>query len=86
MMWLGMHSSWRRPFSGVKFAFLNRHPVTCFLPRHCARRLEHFQNKCARVLVPHRVSKRVEADLKALSVTSCFPIQAPLLLSFPETS
>lgn len=46
----------------------------------------HFQNKCARVLVPHRVSNSVEDDLKALSVTNCLPVQAPLLLSFPETS
>lgn len=84
-MWLGMHSSWRRPFSD-KFAFLNRHTITCFLPRQHVHRLVHFQNKCARVSVPHWVSKLVEADLKALSVTNCFSVQAPLVLSFPETS
>jgi len=50
------------------------------------RRLVHLQNECARVSVPDQVSKLFEANLKALSVTNCFPVQAPLLLSFPETS
>lgn len=65
-----------------KFAFLNRETVTCLLPSGvCTSRIS--VRGC---LYLTWVSKLVEADLKALSVTNCFPVQAPLLLSFPETS